>query len=150
MKDAKEAAGEIRKVLKATWPGHKFSVRVRRFSCNASVDITWWDGPTAREVGEATDYLKGWDNGYENSYIGLIRHVSHEAMQAAAEAAGQFYGLPAPQVKSHGDHPYVEDIRTVQGRTCKEALGDLVHRAALTTSIYGVELTKAFAGAFPC
>ncbi|MDQ0376582.1 LPD29 domain-containing protein [Amycolatopsis thermophila] len=57
--DSAEAAKLIRKHLKATFPGVKFSVRTSRYSGGASVDITWTDGPTEDQVQQITGAFAG-------------------------------------------------------------------------------------------
>lgn len=45
-----ETAKELRKALKASFPGVKFSVRSRTYSGGASIDVGWTDGPLQSEV----------------------------------------------------------------------------------------------------
>lgn len=45
-----ETAKLVRKDLKAAFPGVKFSVRSDSYSGGASINVSWTDGPTAREV----------------------------------------------------------------------------------------------------
>lgn len=45
-----DTAKLVRAALKAAFPTIKFSVRSRRYSGGASVDVSWMDGPTTREV----------------------------------------------------------------------------------------------------
>ena len=44
------AAKNMRIELKHAFPGHKFSVRSKSFSMGNSVDVSWVDGPTEKEV----------------------------------------------------------------------------------------------------
>jgi hypothetical protein len=48
--EAAQAASEIKKELKAAFPGFKFSVRSSNFSMGDAVDIDWVDGPTTDMV----------------------------------------------------------------------------------------------------
>ena len=144
-RDARESAKEIRKVLMQSWPGVKFSVRVRRFAGGSAVDINWTDGPTQKEVRGATDHLKGYGNGYYNEYIGTSRRHSREAMEAAAKAVARYYGVPVPEIAMSGDSPYIEDYTDADG----EALCDRIHSAAWRVSLYGVDVAKAFDEALP-
>ena len=56
----------IRKVLKESFPGVKFSVRGRSYSMGGSTDIYWTDGPNAKQV-------EGLISVFEGSYFdGMI------------------------------------------------------------------------------
>lgn len=146
-KDVKESAKEIRKVLRARYPGIKFSVRAKRFASGSSVDVSWTDGPTEREVGKVTAHLKGYTNGFYNEYIGTDRRVSHEVMEAAAKAAAEYYGIEMPKIVE-GRYPHIEERGVLVGSPA-EMLSDKVHRAAWSTNVYNVDITEAFRWTFP-
>lgn len=140
MKDVKQAAKDVRKVLKAKYPKTKFSVRAKRYAGGSSVDIEWTDGPTEKEVDEDTKHLKRYVNGYYNECILTQRRTSRAVMVAAAEAVASLYGVPVPKVLGN-DHPYCTDLT----RVGDEALCDEVHRATWATSVYDTTPEKAFA-----
>ena len=59
------AAKAIRTELKASFPGVKFSVR----SHSCSINVTWTDGPTQKQVAEITwKYTNGTFNGMVDCY----------------------------------------------------------------------------------
>jgi hypothetical protein len=63
------AAANIRRELKAAFPGIKFSVRSDSYSGGDSVDICWELGPTSREVEAITGkYQEGTFNGMIDLY----------------------------------------------------------------------------------
>jgi hypothetical protein len=63
------AAYNIRIMLKAAFPGVKFSVKSDSFSMGDSVDISWTDGPTAAEVDAITGkFSAGSFSGMDDSY----------------------------------------------------------------------------------
>lgn len=132
MKSVKEAAKEIRKVLKAEYPSCKFSVRSKSFSCGAAVDITWIDGPTEKEVTLDTNHLKG-DN-FVNEYIGTHRSTSRNVMVAAAKATADYNVLPVPEIIGD-DYPVVDPHSHV---------ADITHRLAWATNVYERNLTTVF------
>jgi len=140
MKDAKESAQKVRKVLKAKYPKTKFSVCSKHFAGGSSVDVRWTDGPTEKEVEEATKHLKGYHNGYYNDYICTARHTSRAVMVAAAKAVSEFYGVPMPEVLGD-EHFYLTDLT----RVGDEALCDEVHRAVWKTNTYDKTPEEAFA-----
>lgn len=142
-KDTTESARDIRKVLKAEYPNTKFSVRVKRFSMGSSVDINWTDGPLETEVADITAHLKGGD--YLNEHIMPCRRISRMVMEAAARACAKHYNIAVPEVKGE-DFPYLTDLTLVDSGL---PICDKVHWAAWSTSVYDVELEKAFAEAFP-
>jgi len=149
--DVTESAKAVRAILKTTYPGIKFSVRVSRFSGNSSVEVAWTDGPTGTEVRNLTAHLKGWDNGFYNDYIMDNRSISREVMEAAAHAAADYYEVPTPKVIGDA-HPYLEDMTAVKGFGSLDRLEpicDKVHRAAHNTSVYNVDLASAFDAAYP-
>ena len=56
---AKDTAAMLRKALRATHPGVKFSVRTNTYSGGASLDVKWTDGPTEDEVRATTELYRG-------------------------------------------------------------------------------------------
>lgn len=56
---AAELAQHARALLKATFPGVKFSVRSSVFSGGSAVRVSWTDGPRARDVDKLIDPLSG-------------------------------------------------------------------------------------------
>ena len=67
--EAAKTASEIRKELKAAFPGVNFSVKSQTFSGGNSVDIKWADGPTRDKVTDITaKYQYGHFNGMEDCY----------------------------------------------------------------------------------
>lgn len=54
-----ETANILRKALKEAFPCVKFSVRSKSYSMGASIDVSWTDGPTAREVEAITGRFSG-------------------------------------------------------------------------------------------
>ena len=63
------AAHNIRIMLKAAFPGVKFSVKSDSFSMGDSVGVSWTDGPTAAEVDAITDkFSAGSFSGMDDSY----------------------------------------------------------------------------------
>jgi hypothetical protein len=66
---AKETASKIRKELKVAFPGTKFSVRASEYSMGSSVNVSWTDLPTTKEVESITNKFKsGSFNGMEDIY----------------------------------------------------------------------------------
>ncbi len=57
--DAAEVAKLIRKSLKLEFPQIKFSVRTSKYSGGASVDISWMNGPTSKQVKEIVGFYEG-------------------------------------------------------------------------------------------
>ncbi len=49
-----DTAKLIRKALRRSFPGQQFFVRSRTYSMGASIDVSWMDGPTEKEVGSVT------------------------------------------------------------------------------------------------
>jgi hypothetical protein len=54
-----ETARLIRAALKSAFPGVKFSVRSEKYSGGCSVDVSWIDGPTVKEVDAVAGMFEG-------------------------------------------------------------------------------------------
>lgn len=54
-----ETAALIRKALKESFKGIKFSVKSRTYSMGASIDVHWTDGPNAAQVEAITNRFRG-------------------------------------------------------------------------------------------
>jgi len=57
--DTTEVAKRLRKVLKETFPGVKFSVRSDKYSGGSSINVGWTDGPTAEAVDKVVCRYEG-------------------------------------------------------------------------------------------
>lgn len=57
--DTAVGAKMLRKQLKISFPGQKFSVRISRYSGGSSTHISWVDGPTEREVEAISNGFQG-------------------------------------------------------------------------------------------
>lgn len=63
------AAKNLRKLLKAKFPGVKFSVTISRFSGGNSMSVRWTDGPTSDAVSELSEMFSGGSfSGQDDSY----------------------------------------------------------------------------------
>lgn len=54
-----DTAKMIRQAIAEKFPEVKFNVRTRKYSGGASVDVSWTDGPTEKEVDEIAGQFKG-------------------------------------------------------------------------------------------
>lgn len=65
----KDVAALLRKELRATFPGVKFSVRCSTGTASAWINVTYDDGPTRRQVDDVTGRFEGRSfNGQTDSY----------------------------------------------------------------------------------
>jgi hypothetical protein len=71
---AADTAKVVRKILKAEFPGVKFSVRSETYSMGCSVRVHWEDGPTSKQVDQAVGRLSG--SGFDGM-IDLKYSISH-------------------------------------------------------------------------
>lgn len=121
----KLVAINVRRQLKAAFPGTKFSVK----STYDSLSVTWTDGPTTAQVKAITmPYKAGYYDGGEDMYqferspwssvFGSVKYIDNtrkhsvEAMTAAVQNAHKSGGFPLAEVKvSEWDgHAYVERL----------------------------------------
>lgn len=54
-----EVAKIVRKTLRESFPGVKFSVRTSKYAGGSSIDVRWTDGPTESRVDGAIGHLHG-------------------------------------------------------------------------------------------
>lgn len=54
-----ETAGMVRKALKESFPGVKFSVRSSKYSMGASISVSWTDGPNTAQVNAVVKIFEG-------------------------------------------------------------------------------------------
>lgn len=54
-----ETAKLIRKALKESFPGVKFSVRTSKYSGGSSINVSWTDGPNSAQVNAITEKFEG-------------------------------------------------------------------------------------------
>ncbi|PCJ68254.1 MAG: hypothetical protein COA62_15945 [Rhodobiaceae bacterium] len=54
-----DTAKIVRQTLRESFPGEKFSVRSHTYAGDASIRVTWTDGPCARDVEGVTKRLEG-------------------------------------------------------------------------------------------
>lgn len=71
---AAETAKVVRKILKTKFPGTKFSVRSETYSMGCSVNISWTDGPTTKQIDQAVGVLSG--SGFDGM-IDLKYNITH-------------------------------------------------------------------------
>jgi hypothetical protein len=112
---AAACADAIRAELKEVFNGVKFSVRSETFSMGDSVNISWNDGPTSKEVDAVTNkYQQGKFNGmkdiYENTnsrddipqakYVSIHRNMSEETSATLKPIAEHIFST------FEGERPY--------------------------------------------
>ena len=113
------AAKNLRKLLKAKFPGVKFSVTISRFSGGNSMSVRWTDGPTSDAVSEFCELFSGGSfSGQDDSYtysrapfaelFGSAKYIStrqdySDAMvsKAIAELAEYYAPAAAPTVEDY-------------------------------------------------
>lgn len=81
--DTADVAKIVRRDLRSAFPGTRFSVRTRRFAGGSSVDVSWTDGPTVREVdGIVGRYEgRGFDGMTDSSFFRAPVMVDGELVQ---------------------------------------------------------------------
>ena len=131
------AAANIRTLLKAEFPGVKFSVKSRRFSGGDAIDVEWIDGPTGSQVDAIIDqFSAGSFDGQTDSYnhrssaftqlFGDAQYIhSHRRLSDAAVAA-----IIAQEWAGEENPPTVADYRNGTRRTYDHANRCRVHMAA--------------------
>ena len=102
-----ETARIIRKALKNKFEGTKFSVRSDKYAGGASINISWTDGPTSKEVEEITNLYNG--KGFDGM-IDLAYSYSHWLMpdgsiEIASSGGTANSGGTVPSIDNPKPHP---------------------------------------------
>jgi phospholipid N-methyltransferase len=166
-----DVAKLIRADLKEFFPGVTFSVRSRSYSMGSSIDVTWTDGPTAKEVealvkkyaGSTFDgmqdlkthhdsYLNGELVHFASDHVFCKREASRELVQMALDKVVEEYCLdPVPTLN---DDNWVNDqYRIVYGH---RDLGSILHETIGQISLFartaprtsGIQIEKTEGGFF--
>lgn len=116
-----DTAKLVRKALKQSFKGIKFSVRSKTYSGGASIDISWTDGPTTKQVDEVAGQFAGatFDgmidlksyhrsdlNGEEvhfgADFIFTTRHYSEEFTRRVGKQYAEKTGWETPEIYPSG------------------------------------------------
>lgn len=150
-----ETAKIVRSALKVAFPGIKFSVRSKSYSGGASIDVSWQDGPTAKEVEYITNKyqgasfdgmqdLKSYHTGNYNGekvyfgadFIFTTRTFSVDFLKRRAFVVASKYGQEVPEVytdkygNAHVKESYAFTLNSAHGM---RNLADLVFENARKT-----------------
>jgi hypothetical protein len=148
-----ETATLIRAELKSAFPGVKFSVKSKSYSGGSSINVSWTDGPTAKEVDRVAGQFAGASfdgmidlKSYHDStfrgetvrfgadYVFTNRKVSTELLQRAVRYINQKYGLSISLdvVKSSGSYAYVESTPETNARPsfANYSVADLINQTS--------------------
>lgn len=154
-----DTAKIIRGELKKHFPGVIFRVRSSSYSMGASIDISWTDGPTSKEVRVITNQFNGsifdgmtdmkssryaqWEGRevrWGSDYVFPTRKYSKQFYRQVAERICKEYGVPVPEIKQSSyeyrgktefGNPYIEDSHVrISGY---DTLSDLINKALAKT-----------------
>lgn len=105
--DTKDVAKVIRKRLKTTFPGVKFSVTISRYSMGSSVSIRWTDGPSAKMVDEITSQYNG--SGFDGM-IDMSYNITHWLLPDGSATIAHTSGTEGsrgvvPAINNPAPHP---------------------------------------------
>ena len=115
----KETVSFLRKSLKVTFPGVKFSVRTDRGGISSQVRVAWEDGPTTDEVEAVTDGYAG------DGFDGMIDMAYSRDSWLAPDGRAYFAGTEGTQ-GSMGVIPASESPAPVEGcRRVRFCLGSV-------------------------
>lgn len=117
-----ETAKEVRKALKSSFPGIKFSVRISIYANGSSISVTWTDGPTEQAIKEVTcefegaylgecggDTIKMYrDNEYGADYVTPRRKFSVDFLTSLATKYCERYHEDMPEVRWCYDSAYIQ------------------------------------------
>ena len=146
-----ETARLVRKALKTNFPGIKFSVRSKTYSGGASIDVSWTDGPTTKEVDAVTKSFEGASfdgmidlKSYHDSildgevvsfgadYVFSNRHYTVEFTRKVGEAYAAKTGWEMPEIWDCGG--FKADYTKMVPGSDRQLLGDWFNRELWATS----------------
>jgi hypothetical protein len=109
---AAETAKLVRAALKRAFPYMTFSVRSKKYSGGASIDVSWEDGPAKREV-EAV--VKGFERGRFDGSIDMMSHAEHWLLPDGTTMVADYQGTEGskgifPAVHNPQPHPDAERV----------------------------------------
>jgi hypothetical protein len=156
-----DTAKLVRKALKSSFPGVRFSVRSKTYAGGASINVGWLDGPTTKEVDAITDLytgatfdgmidlksyhdtiLQGPDGPrrvrFGANFIFSDRDAGPGLLDSALYRLGKRWGHPEwfdlPVVVSKSGAAWCEDAGNVHVKEVGEYLSTLIHREIWVTS----------------
>lgn len=104
-----DTAKLVRKALKESFPGVKFSVRSKSYSMGASINIGWTDGPNARQVEQVA-------NAFEGSYFDGMTDYKGNNYHALDGKPVMFGADFVFANREHSDAGIARAIRTLAAR----------------------------------
>lgn len=106
-----ETAQFLRQALKRAFPGTRFSVRSKVYSGGASINISWWDGPTTAMV---DNIVQPYAAGRFDGMIDMAYSVSHwllpDGSLRIASNPGTL-GQKGCNPPEHNDRPHPDAIK---------------------------------------
>jgi hypothetical protein len=123
-----ETSRAVKQVLSVLFPGTKFSVRSESYSGGCSIDASWTDGPTEKQVKPILDvFERAWFDGMEDlehhigpqewrghlfdftgKYTKGSRSTSRALLEECAARFARETELPAPAIVETNGHPYID------------------------------------------
>jgi hypothetical protein len=152
------ASANIRTLLSRLWPATSFSVRLEKFSGGNSIDVSWTDGPTDKQVSAYTENFQsgGFDSMTDSSYsvdnawhiFGSTKYM-HTNRSISAEAMAAI--LPAVQAAMAAGGGAVEGTYIILSSTGESGynayrLYSTVTGAACGHSTYPADVTELARG----
>lgn len=135
--DAAEVAKLIRKTLKLEFPQIKFSVKTSKYSGGASIDISWVDGPTSKQVKDIVGFYEGASFDGMQDLKSSVYHTNEagETIRYGSDYVFCNRSLTAVFIKSFAD--YV--VKNYSLRTERWNSGELVenYQYVLNTEVDG-------------
>lgn len=143
--DTADVAKLVRDELKQKFPSVKFSVRSKRYSGGSSIDVSWIDGPTSKQVRAITQHFAGASfdgmvdlkeyhdtehNGetvhFGADYVFDSREYSREFTQTVAAIVANEYGVDCPVLNQYDWFDYSPDTKPVDSRFGNDSIIDKI------------------------
>jgi hypothetical protein len=142
-----EVAKLIRTVLKAQFPGVKFSVRSDKYSGGSAIDINWTDGPTQKSVDALTAVFAGarFDGMIDLAYSAdqwlcaehgvRVSHISgHSYAQEDPNGTGEGNGIASSRCCAEAELVHMGVSYVFAHRTLSEEFRDALRKVVLADS----------------
>jgi hypothetical protein len=110
--DVKATAQEMRKALRAQFPGVKFSVRMSRGTGHGWLSVSWTDGPTEQAVQEVASYFQSSRfDGRDDSYHGIEPHLAFvDGHEMPVIVRYSCCGVTTAREYSEAHHDYAAEV----------------------------------------
>ena len=140
-----ETAKILRRALRESFPGVKFSVRSHTYSMGASIRVGWTDGPTSKQVKAVTDVFQGATfDGMTDYKGGCVHTYNGKSVHFGAD-----FIFPERAVSDAYKAKMAAVWETLDGRAQCELLNGIMHGSPYRNNADMEDYPRALADTLP-